>query len=452
VKKMVLIGAGSAMFTQGLVSDLIRHSQGRKWHLALVDTDPGTLDSIAKLCEKMIEAKQADIQLSYSTDRREVLAEADYVVTTIGVGGRRAWEQDVFIPRKYGVFQPVGDTAMPGGISRAMRMIPALIEITRDVMRCCPKAYFFNYSNPMTANCRAISKTTGFPVIGLCHGVHDTQNSLADFAGIDRRRFSSYAVGINHLTFLYKFFNDGKDAYPLLMERYETLQKEGVDFRHVGTTFAEPEAELPAIRDPFTWSFMEWYGVYVAPGDRHITEFFPERFPEGSYYGKTFGVDAYSFEKVIAYGDQIYDQVFELAQSHEPLPATFFDKFVGEHEQLMEIIDSIETDSRKTFSVNMPNRGAVPNLPAEAVLELPAVATAAGFAPLQMRDFPDVLCQLLAKPIAIAELTVEAALTGDRNLFVEAILAGGYLNDRNAVKQMTDELIQAHHDFLPQFQ
>ncbi|WP_246042488.1 hypothetical protein [Cohnella pontilimi] len=449
---MVLIGAGSAMFTQGLVSDLIRHSHGRQWHLALVDTDPVTLDSIAKLCSKMIQAKQADIELSYSTERQELLGNADYVVTTIGVGGRRAWEQDVLIPRKYGVFQPVGDTAMPGGISRAMRMIPALLDITRDIMKYCPNAYFFNYSNPMTANCRAIHKATGFPVIGLCHGVHDTHNALADYAGLDRRQLTSYAVGINHLTFLYKFFYHGQDAYPLLMDKYEAIKREGIDYQNVGATFAEPESESPKLSDPFAWTFMEQHRAYPAPGDRHITEFFAERFPEGRYYGKRFGIDAYSFEKVIAFGDQIYDQVFQLAQSPDPLPASFFDKFAGEHEQLMEIIESIEQDERKTFSVNMPNRGAVPNLPSDAVLELPAVATGSGFAALQMRDFPDVLAQLLAKPIAITELTVQAAITGDRKLLVEAILTGGYLNDRPTVEKMTDELLQAHNRYLPQFQ
>ncbi|NJD04323.1 MAG: hypothetical protein FIA99_17400, partial [Ruminiclostridium sp.] len=148
-KKLVIIGAGSAMFTQGLVMDLIKNPGKNKWHLALVDIDAQVIDSIAKLVKKMLEAKNADIELSYSTDRCDVLPEADYVVTTIGVGGRRAWERDVFIPRKYGIYQPVGDTAMPGGISRAMRMIPAMLDIARDIERLCPGAFFFNFSNPM---------------------------------------------------------------------------------------------------------------------------------------------------------------------------------------------------------------------------------------------------------------------------------------------------------------
>jgi len=158
-KKLVIIGAGSAMFTQGLAADLItKQPGGAKWHLSLVDIDEKVLDGIVRLVKKMIDAKKADIELSWSTDRRDCLPGADYVVTTIGVGGRRAWEQDVFIPRKYGIHQPVGDTAMPGGISRAMRMVPAMLAITKDVIRYCPNAYFFNYSNPMAIICVLFAK------------------------------------------------------------------------------------------------------------------------------------------------------------------------------------------------------------------------------------------------------------------------------------------------------
>ena len=133
-----------------------------------------------------------------STERRDVLPGADVVVTTIAVGGRRAWEADVLIPRKYGVFQPVGDTAMPGGISRAMRMIPAMVAIARDVQALCPNALFFNYANPMTANCLAIRRATGAEVIGLCHGTFGTERYLARFAGVPAERVTTLGVGLNH--------------------------------------------------------------------------------------------------------------------------------------------------------------------------------------------------------------------------------------------------------------
>ena len=170
-KKLVLIGAGSAMFTQGLVADMILSPDLGPWELGLVDIDPQALETTEGLSRQMISARGSEISLNASTDRCNVLPGADIVVSTIGVGGRRAWETDVFIPRKYGIYQPVGDSVMPGGISRAMRMIPALVDIAQDVKSLCPEALFINYANPMTANCWAIRKATGVPVVGLCHGV-----------------------------------------------------------------------------------------------------------------------------------------------------------------------------------------------------------------------------------------------------------------------------------------
>ena len=151
-KKIVLIGAGSAVFTKGLIADIIKSEFGN-WEIALCDINPVILEAVEKLAKKMVEIRHMEdrIQITASTERCDLLPGADFVVTTIAVGGRRAWERDVQIPRKYGIYQPVGDSIMPGGIARAQRMIPAMVAIARDVEKLCPKAYFFNYSNPMTA-------------------------------------------------------------------------------------------------------------------------------------------------------------------------------------------------------------------------------------------------------------------------------------------------------------
>lgn len=449
-KKIVLIGAGSAMFTQGLIVDIIKNPGKNKWHISLVDTDPKALDSISKLCKKMLEAKDADIELSYSTDRCDVLPGADYVVTTIGVGGRRAWEQDVFIPRKYGIYQPVGDTAMPGGISRAMRMIPAMLDITRDIERLCPGTHFFNFSNPMAIICRAVKKASGFPMTGLCHGINHTERYIARFAGVEKEKLTTYAVGINHLTFMYDIRYNGQDIKPLLREKLKKVKSQGIDYANVGKLFTEVKDESEEY-EPFAWEVFEALDAFPAPGDRHITEFFTERFPGGKYYGKTLGVDAYSFEGTIEFGDKIYEEMDRFAHSSGPLPENFFDNLMGEHEQLMDMINSIENDERKVFSVNLPNNGSVPNLPSYAVLEMPGVATAKGFRPMQVSDFPDVLAAIITRFLSIIEITVDAALKGDRKLFAEAVLMGGYISDREAVGKMVDELINAHIQYLPQF-
>ena len=176
-EKLVIIGAGSAMFMRGLVRDLIQ--TGWDAELALVDIDAEALEVAERLARKMVEAKKAPIRLLASAERREVLPGATAVICTIGVGGRRAWEQDVYIPRKYGVYQPVGDTIMPGGMSRALRTIPPMVGIAQDVLALAPDALFFNYANPMSMNCRAVRKATGANVVGLCHGVIGVARYLA---------------------------------------------------------------------------------------------------------------------------------------------------------------------------------------------------------------------------------------------------------------------------------
>jgi hypothetical protein len=171
--KLVIIGAGSAMFTQGIILDWLRRKPEGEWEISLVDIDAEILNATEKMVRRYALSADKPLKLSAYTDRRDALPGATVVVCTIGVGGRRAWEQDVFIPRKYGIFQPVGDSVMPGGISRAMRMIPAVLEIAKDVERLCPKARFINYANPMTAIVRAVRRKTSVPMVGLCIGVDE---------------------------------------------------------------------------------------------------------------------------------------------------------------------------------------------------------------------------------------------------------------------------------------
>jgi alpha-galactosidase len=438
--KIVLIGAGSSVFTQGLVADFI--TSGKDFYpleIGLVDIDEKALDSITKLTKKMVDEKETDIQILSSTDRRELLPDADVVVTTIAVGGRRAWEDDVFIPRKYGIYQPVGDTTMPGGISRAQRMIPVMLEIARDIKELCPNAYFFNYSNPMTAICAAIQKELGMNVIGLCHGVIHVEQYLARFLGKKLSEVKSLGVGLNHLTFLYDIRVNGEDAKPLLIEKLHQQQK--------GDSNAKPHFS----NNPFSWSFFEKYQVFPAVLDRHVVEFFPERFASGDYYGKKLGVEAISFENVIADGDRIYKEMHEMASGKRELNHHLFERSEGEHEQLVDILHSIYRDERKIFSVNMPNNGAIPNLPKHAVLELPAVASAGGFKPLYLEDYPSIAASFIRKRLTVVDLTVEAALTGDVSLFVEALLADGSVQTEAAARKLAHELLEAHRKHLPQY-
>lgn len=448
MNKIVLIGAGSAVFTRGLVADLILFDDLGPWELGLVDIDQRALETAEGLARKMVESRGAPITVTASTDRREVLPGATIVVSTIGVGGRRAWETDVQIPRKYGVFQPVGDSVMPGGISRAMRIIPQMVELARDVQALCPEARFFNYSNPMSSNCWAVRLATGVPVVGLCHGVFHVERQLAQFLAVEPSRVTTLYAGLNHLTLIYDIRVDGEDAKPRMRDLLAQQQNDPNGGKYLGQTFAKG---FHSGDNPFSWEFFATYDAYPAVNDRHAIEFFPERFPGGTYYGKKLGIDAFSVEEIIAWGDGRYEAMRRQALGRDPLDTSIFDRSEGEHEQLLYILRSIKRDERKVFSVNVPNNGAVPNLPNDAVLEVPAVATATGLRPMQLLDFPDTLAAIINRRLVSARVTVEAALTGDRRLVTEALLLDGAITDRAVAETMGAELLEAHRPHLPQF-
>ena len=451
--KLVLIGAGSTVFTQRLVADLILSGEHKRWQLALVDIDPVTLKAVDALVRKMLAYKGVDFPIVSSTDRREVLPGADFVVTTIAVGGRRGWELDITVPRKHGVFQPVGDSVMPGGISRAMRMIPQMVAIAEDIGRLCPQAHFFNYGNPMTAICRAIRLKTGVPVVGLCHGVTYVESLLAKFLGREAGSISSSGVGLNHMTFLTDIRVDGQDATPLIKAKLDE-QRPLVEQEIRDKTSWPNGVTDRAVRysdDPLSWSIYDRYGVFPVAMDRHVSEFFPERFPGGRYFGRTLGMDAFSIDGRIALGDTWFDEMLAVARSPDPLPPAYFENVPGESEQLVAIIYSILEDRRKVFSANMPNGGAVPGLPHDAVLELPASAGGKGFSALQSPALPPALAAKVLAKLAAVEVTVQAALEGSRELFIEALLTDGSVTDPDKAAALVRDLLEAHKQHLPQF-
>ena len=451
--KLVLIGAGSTVFTQRLVADIILAGEAHLWELALVDIDPVTLAAVEKLVAKMLQAQGVNIPVTAAIDRRTVLHGADFVVTTIAVGGRKGWQRDIEIPRRHGIFQPVGDTAMPGGISRAMRMIPQMLAIARDVADLSPGAHFFNYSNPMTAICRAIRRETGVPVVGLCHGVHHVEGQIARFLGVEPERLTSYGIGLNHLTFLTRLRLDGADAIPMLHARLSEQEPSLDDDLARKVRWDNVVQGRPPCwsDDPLSWGIFRQYSVFPCAMDRHVVEFYPERFPNGSYYGHVLGRDAFPIDARIALGDTWFDEMMSIARSPDPLPPTYYENVPGESEQLLQIIHSLLHDRREVFSVNLPNQGQAAGLPQDAVVECNAAALGGGFAALQADALPQDLIEKLNAKIRAVEFTVDAAVKGSRDLMVEALLADGTVGDPDLARVLASDLIEGHREYLPQF-
>lgn len=431
-RTIVLIGAGSASFTRGLIADMI--VEGGPWDLRLVDIDEDNLAVARGLAEKMIEAKRAPIKLSAGVDRTALLPGAEFVVTTIAVGGRRAWENDVFIPRKYGVDQPVGDTIMPGGIFRALRMIPPLVDIARDIARLAPDARFFNYSNPMAMNCRAIRKATGVPVVGLCHGVIMVARFLANLAEADERDCTYTPVGMNHLTWFIRFDVKGKDALPAINARLKKL-------------VSEAEAAGGYYGNVFSAELLDIFGAFPAVLDRHVAEFLPQ-FLGGEPYFRNLGTGRFAFEKTIEHGDRTFEEMRREALGEKAVDEAIFQRAAGEHEQLISIIRALDGAEPVVFSVNIPNTGQVTNLPPDLVLECPAAISRQGIEPVPVGVIPTGCRATVEKALQVAELAVEAALERDHHKLCQALVMDGSVDSVRKIQRMAEEMLEAHREYL----
>jgi alpha-galactosidase len=332
-------------------------------------------------------------------------------------------------------------------------MIPAMVDIARDVLDLCPEALFFNYGNPMTPVCRAVRQATGAEIVGLCHGVNHVSHELAAELGVDYSRFSYSAVGLNHLTWFTEVRVDGHDAMPQLREVAARKLAQHPVASALGEKFAEAgTADGGEDLTPFSWQLLLLFNAFPACRDRHVMEFFPHCFSgQRSYFGKTPGLEAYSLEATIASGDRIYQEMGQLATSKEPLSRSYFSRSSGEHEQVTEIIRNLRDGVAKVYSANLPNTGQVPNLPLGAVLESPAVTTPAGLRPIAQPPLSPGLVGTLATRLAWVETVVEAALEGSRDKFLQALLLDGAVPSLDVAAQLADELLAAQAHYLPQF-
>lgn len=436
---VVLIGAGSVVFTTSLLADFI--ADGREWELRLVDIDPDAAEVAYNLAARMMEVKDAPITLKKSTERREMLPGADIVITSLAVGGREAWEADIEIPRKYGIYMPVADTTTPGGISRSMRTMPVLVDIAEDVAELCPKALFLNYANPMSAIVRAIRRYTDVEVYGLCDGPPGIRRRFAEFLGVEEQRCDFKAVGFNHFVWLYEWLVDGKDAFPQIREKNEKYKAEG-----------KPAGNDPDF--PLAWELFELTGYFPLSRDRHITEFFPQFFAhgKGKHYGKTLGVDRFDITPYIAGAADEFEELRAIGEGKKPVPDKLFHEVAGGSGTARlsyGILRDLEQETPGRHHVNIPNTGQVANLKRDLVVECPVDFSKNGVVPVQLGSIPTSILSFIESAFVTTEIIVEAAMERDYNKFVEAIVLDGCVGSMAEARSLADELIAAHKKHLP---
>ena len=424
-------------------------------HIVLDDIDPSRLPRMAAYVAHVARVRQIPMTVSTTTDQRVALEGADYVVVNISTGGFASMRHDLEIPARHGIHQPVGDTVGPGGVSRALRNIPVLVGIARDMEELCPDAWLLNLTNPMTTLCRAVTRETSVRTVGLCHEITITRFYLSLLLDTDFRAIEPVITGVNHLPLITELRVEGEDGLARLaaVTADDRRRDDPLPFALPADLGHEPRPDGAAWRkgdlldiNRVKLELFHRFGALPGAGDRHVVEFFPGFVTEESAWGKRWGVTLTSIEDRER-DEQRYVQRLDERLARDDVPD------LPSGEMVAPLIDSFITGKARALPLNLPNAGQCPDLPPDVVVEAMCVADRSGVRGRDQASAPPYLAEQLRRVSAAQELTVEAALSGRRDDVLAALLADPLTGrtDYERVEQMTDELLAATRPWLPQF-
>jgi len=423
--RFVFIGAGSSVFTMRLVGDLLAEPCIAGGEIALVDVDPAALNLAEQGVSMLVKHRKKPFTVSMHTDFRAALPGADFVFLTFAVGGIAAWKRDIATCTRYGINQSVGDTIGPGAIIRILRTIPVTLSIAHEMEKHCPGAYIINYTNPEGAQCLAIEKHSGIRSFGLCHGTPDTAMDLArEVFRVPPERFSYEAAGMNHLTWFTAMRIDGKDVYP---ELPEALLQSG---------FAKKE--------PISYDLLRIFGLYPAPGDRHVSEFFSAFLRDGVMNARNYTWKNNDFVAIDAWRDE-GEQKLRGALAGEGLD----DFLKGSGETATHFIRALATGKTAMEMANVINRGYIPGLSQDIIVEVPVFVDQFGIKPQTMEALPEGIaakCEALGREY---NLLVDAALSCDRQKALQAMYLDPLCANCDDPEGLLDALLQENQHLLP---
>jgi alpha-galactosidase len=430
--KLVVIGAGSYSFGTMTIRDLMEAPELKGSEIALVDIDAERLDRMTRLARRLDETWEAEMKVTSTTDRNEALPGADIVVGAVEQNRYPLWLMDIEIPRKHGCGELYGENGGPGGFFHTLRQVPITLDIVRDVERLCPDAWFVNMSNPESRLTLAIKRHTNVKTVGVCLGAYITRRHLATkVLGLPEEEVDVKAAGINHCHWVLEIrhIGTGEDLYPQLRKKINR---------------ADPALE------PLSRECLRRLGYYPGPADTHVGEYisWAHKYLPPSYAGTI--VQGYATDS-----DEMTAKMEAYASGQGPLEANELEQFMverGYRWQTLDIILSLlDGDNRYVLSVNVPNDGYITNLKQGAVVEVPAMVGADRIYGLGMGELPPAIASLMERQLAIMELNVEAAVTGDRQAALEGLIIDPLVPDPEAAERILDEMLVAQADYLPQF-
>jgi alpha-galactosidase len=424
--RICLLGAGSVEFTGMLIADILGYPELREVAISLHDIDPERLETAEGVARATARQLGAEPAIESHLERRAALEGADYAINMIQVGGHTATVIDHEIPARYGLRQTIGDTLGVGGVFRALRTIPVMQGIARDMAELCPDAWLLNYTNPMAMLCWATyTSTPPARIVGLCHSVQNTTRQLAEYVDVPFDEVTFFGAGVNHQAFILRFERDGESLYPLLDEVIER----------------DPEL-LRRVR-------VQMYlrlGYFPTESSEHSAEYLPWLMRDDE------AIERHRLW-VAEYVARSEENIAEYERTRESLSASRALELEPSNEYAPQIIHSIETGSPRVIYGNVRNTGLIENLPADACVEVPCVVDGSGLRPVWVGELPPQLAALNRTYLNVVELTVRAALEGRPEYVRQAVMldpnAAASLS-LDAIWELCDELTAAHGDALPE--
>lgn len=440
--QITLIGAGSVVFTRDLCNDILLTPSLKDCEIVLMDIDPARLALAKDVVQALIDRRDLPARVRATTDQRDSVNGADYVITTFQQGGLTAHALDIEIPLKYGVDQSIGDTLGPGGVFRSLRTFPVMLELVRNMADVAPEALLLNYVNPMAINCWAIDRATGWPTVGLCHSVQGTSELLAHWIEVPYSEIVYRCAGINHQAFFLDFRREAEDLYPRIRAAVERPEVAG--------------------SEPVRIDLFKYFGYFVTESSGHASEYSPyfrkspemvsttlvPRFttPGNEWFdnGRTGGY----LRKQQQYLGVVEGEFKSLVEGKEELPKERSSEYCA------RIIEAIETNQPAKINGNVPNRDLLAGLPEGCCVEVPCLIDGSGVQPTTIPDYPSQLASLNRTNINVQSLAVEAAVTGS----VDAVYHAVMLDPLTAavctlpeIHNMVSELLEAQSGWLPMF-
>ncbi|MBN8953666.1 MULTISPECIES: alpha-glucosidase/alpha-galactosidase [unclassified Rhizobium] len=435
--KICLIGAGSTVFAQNILGDVLSSKSGGDYVISLFDIDPERLKTSEIVAQRICEALHLDkVRVEATLDRRKALQGSDFVILMMQVGGYKpATVTDFEVPKRHGLRQTIADTLGIGGIFRGLRTIPVLEAICRDVEEVCPNALLMQYVNPMAINCWAIKEIApSIRTVGLCHSVQHTAAHLADCLGEDIADINYLSAGINHVAFFLKYEKlraDGsrEDLYP----RLRALTEEG---------------RVPS-GDRVRFDVLKRLGHFVTESSEHFSEY-------TSWYIKE-GRNDLIAQLNIPLDEYIRRCEVQIAEWHELRRDLEGGKPIDvcrSNEYAAGIIHAAVSGQPALIYGNVPNNGLIQNLPDECIVEVPCHVDHNGIQPIRIGRIPSQLAAVMRLSVSVQELTVEAALTKRRDRIYQAALLDPHTSAElspDQIWKMVDDMIERHGSLLPAY-